>query len=74
MCTQAEGGELMNEPKGIYLVKDLMKIFDKSYHQVTYALSIGKLKGKKIGWVWVVDPRDIPKEWPISQDKRGECS
>lgn len=51
------------------LVKDLMKLYNKSYNQVVYALSTGRIKGSKVGWVWVIAEQDLPDVWPVKKGK-----
>lgn len=52
-----------------------MTKYGKTYTQVKYATDTGRLKGIKVGWVWVYNPRTLPKEWPETKrryTKRGD--
>jgi hypothetical protein len=56
-------------------VQQVMKKYNKTYTQVRYATETGRLKGIKIGWVWMYNPRSLPAEWPETKrkyTKRGE--
>ena len=55
--------------------KEVMEKYNKTYPQVKYATDTGRLKGIKVGWVWVYDPKKLPDEWPETRrkyTKRGE--
>lgn len=56
-------------------VQEVMKKYGKTYTQVRYATETGRLKGIKIGWVWMYNPRALPDKWPETKrkyTKRGE--
>ena len=53
-------------------VKDLMAKYNKTYHQVTYALMTGRIPAQKFGWIWIIDPSDLPEQWPIKRKQKGD--
>ena len=52
-------------------VRDLMKMYGKTYHQVVYALSTGRIKATKFNWEWAIYKGDLPDEWPVRKRYRG---
>ena len=40
--------------------------------EVLYALRRGKIKGQKAGWIWLFDPKLLPKTWPIRRKRKRE--
>jgi len=43
-----------------------------STREVLYALRRGKIKAQKAGWIWLFDPQDLPKAWPIRRKSKRE--
>ncbi len=44
-------------------VQEVAELIGKNYRQVQHMLVTHKLKGKKVGWAWVINRKDIPEDW-----------
>jgi hypothetical protein len=45
-------------------VNQVAKRYDKSHYQVTYAITLGLIKARKWGGIWVIEESDLPELWP----------
>jgi hypothetical protein len=62
MTTYIEkGGEMM---KKVLTIREVMRKYDKTYTQVLYAVSTGRLVAIKVGWIWLFPPDKLPNTWP----------
>ena len=47
-------------------IKQVAEKYNKTPTQVRYAISQGRLKCSKIGWIWYIDEEDLPDKWPMT--------
>lgn len=45
-----------------YTPREAAKLLGLSYQQVILRLRRGQIKGKKVGWVWVIYAKDLNAE------------
>lgn len=46
-------------------VRQVARRYNKTPYQVTYAFSKGLIEAEKWGWIWIVDEKNLPEQWPI---------
>jgi len=56
--------------KDIMTTAEVAKKYDVSVREVLYAVTVGKLEGQKVGWIWLFVTADLPDKWPVRKKKK----
>lgn len=44
-------------------ISEVAKIYNVPERNVRYAIKSGKIKASRIGWIWVIERKNLPKTW-----------